>query len=120
MFRELRHFSRVIRRSPASAAVAVVTLALTLGVGTALFALVDAIVLTPPPFVEPASVVLLGEVPAESMSASPRPVSWTTFEGWREYRQIVTQIEGFALARDLWRSAFGGPPDLARCAGTDG
>jgi putative ABC transport system permease protein len=92
---ELRHFSRVIRRSPTSAAVAVLTLALTLGVGTALFALVDAVVLTPPPFVEPESLVLIGEVPIESMSASPRPVSWTTFEGWREYRHIVTQIEGF-------------------------
>jgi putative ABC transport system permease protein len=95
MFIELRHFSRVLRRSPTSAAVAVLTLALTLGAGTALFALVDAVVLTPPPFVEPESLVLLGEVPVERMNASPRPVSWTTFERWREYRHVVTQIEAF-------------------------
>ena len=95
MFIELRHFSRVIRRSPTSAAAAVLTLALTLGAGTALFALVDAVVLTPPPFAEPESLVLLGEVPMESMRAFPRPVSWTTFERWREYRHVVPQIEGF-------------------------
>jgi predicted permease len=95
VFIELRHFGRVIRRSPTSAAVAVLTLALTLGVGTALFALVDAVVLTPPPFVAPESLVLLGEVPIEQMTASPRPVRWTTFEAWREYRQVITQIEAF-------------------------
>ncbi len=95
MFIELRHFSRVIRRSPSSAAVTVLTLALTLGVGTALFALVDAVVLTPPPFAEPESLVLIGEVPVESTSALPRPVRRTTFERWREYRHVITQVEAF-------------------------
>ncbi len=71
------------------------TLALTMGVGTAIFALLDAVVLTPPPFVEPESLVLVGEVPAGTTAATPYPVSWTTFQRWREYRRAVTQVEAF-------------------------
>ena len=50
---DLRRLSRSIRRAPATALAAVVTRALTIGAGASIFAVVDAVLLTPPPFANP-------------------------------------------------------------------
>jgi putative ABC transport system permease protein len=91
--RDFAYSIRGLRRNPAFAGVAVLTLALTLGIGTALFTLVDVAVLTPPPFADPDTLILLGELPASVSAGPPRQVGWTTFEQWREYRQVVEQVE---------------------------
>ena len=61
MLVDLRHLMRNLRRSPASAAAAVLTLSLTLGAGASIFAVVDAVLLTPPPFTDPDALVTVGE-----------------------------------------------------------
>ena len=71
---DLVHLARSLRRSPTSAAAAVVTLALTIGAGTSIFAVVDAVLLTPPPFADPDALVFLGETPLGDESAAPRAV----------------------------------------------
>ena len=96
MLTDLRHLARSLRRSPASAAAAVITLSLTLGAGASVFALVDAVLLTPPPFADPESLVLLGEVPlAEPPSAPPRTVTYATFEAWRASGSSLAALEAF-------------------------
>ena len=57
MLVDLLHLSRNLRRSPASAVAAVLTLSLTLGAGASIFAVVDAVLLTPPPFANPNALV---------------------------------------------------------------
>ena len=80
MLIDLRHLLRGLRRSPASAAAAVLTLSLTLGAGTSIVAVVDAVVLTPPPFPDPDALVTLGEIlPGEPVSAD-RSVTYETLE----------------------------------------
>ena len=91
----LRHLVRTLRASPLSAGAAVLMLAATFGVGTTLFALLDSVVLTKPPFYRPESLVLAGAAPIRGTSASPRPVSWRTFERWREQRHVLEQAEAF-------------------------
>src|SRR5687768_7977954 len=84
MLIDLRHLLRTLRRSPDSAAAAVLTLSLTLGAGASIFAIVDAVLLTPPPFADPESLVKLNEIlPGEPASAA-RSVRYATFEAWRE------------------------------------
>ena len=61
MLNDLRHLLRNLRRSPASAVAAILTLSLTLGAGASIFAVVDAVLLTPPPFADPDALVRLGE-----------------------------------------------------------
>src|SRR5919108_1224202 len=96
MLADLRHLARSLRRAPASAAAAVITLALTLGAGTSIFALVDAVLLTPPPFADPDRLVLVGEVPREEASAAaPRPVTYATFEAWATRGAALGQLEAF-------------------------
>jgi putative ABC transport system permease protein len=90
---DLLHLFRNLRRAPASAIAAVLTLSLTLGAGASIFAIVDAVLLTPPPFVEPAALVTVGEASLDERDAAPRAVSYTTFEAWRERVGSRAEIE---------------------------
>jgi hypothetical protein len=94
MLIDLRHLLRNLRRSPASAAAAVLTLSLTLGAGTAIFAIVDAVLLTPPPFTDPDALVTVGEVPSDEPASAPHAVRYDTFERWRERAGAMAAIEG--------------------------
>ena len=84
MLIDLRHLLRNLRRSPASAAAAVLTLSLTLGAGASIFAVVDAVLLTPPPFADPEALVNLGEVLPGEPASAPGAVRYATFEAWRQ------------------------------------
>jgi len=95
MLADLLHLSRNLRRSPASAVAAVLTLSLTLGAGASIFAVVDAVLLTPPPFTSPNALVTVGETPFDEPAAAPRAVSFATFEAWRERAGLLATIEAF-------------------------
>ena len=84
MLTDLRHLSRNLRRSPASVVAAILTLSLTLGAGASIFAVVDAVLLTPPPFADPDNLVVLGERPVDEPDARPRRVTSRTLEAWQE------------------------------------
>jgi predicted permease len=89
------HLLRSLRRSRVSALAAILTLALTLGVAASIFAVVDAVLLTPPPFTNPNAVVSVGEVPLDDTTSEPRAVRFATFEAWRERAGPLAAIEAF-------------------------
>src|SRR5687768_4869370 len=93
MLTDFLHLARTVRRAPASAIAAVLTLSLTLGAGASIFAVVDAILLTPPPFTDPDALVTIGEVPLDEPDAAPRTVGYATFEAWRERAGPLATVE---------------------------
>ena len=95
MLIDLRHLLRNFRHSPASAVAAVLTLSLTLGAGASIFAVVDAVLLTPPPFADPAALFRLGEGPSGDPAPAPRGVTYGTFEAWRERAGSLATLEAF-------------------------
>jgi predicted permease len=90
---DFRHLLRNLRRSPASAAATVLTLSLTLGVGASIFAVVDAVLLTPPPVADPDALFTLGEILPGEPASAPRPVTYGTVEAWRERAASLAAIE---------------------------
>ena len=85
--RDVRHSIRTLARRPGFTIVAVATLAIGIGASTAMFTLVNSVLLRPLAYAEPGRLVHIAEVApsAETNSASPRSVTaWrkqsTTFE----------------------------------------
>ena len=79
---DLRDGVRTLRRQPAFTLAVVVTFALAIGTTTAIFAALDAVILTPLPFRDPeALVVAWGQDPARAQPV--REVSHAQFREWQ-------------------------------------
>ena len=79
-----------------SALAAVLTLSLTLGTAASVFSVVDAVLLTPPPFADPGQLFTVGELPSDApVAAVPRAVAYGTFEAWRDRARSMAAFEAF-------------------------
>lgn len=58
---DLRHGLRLLRKSPAFTLIAIVTLALGIGANTAIFSMVDAVIVRALPFADPDRIVMVWE-----------------------------------------------------------
>ena len=92
---DLLHLARAFRRSGAAAVAAALTVAVTLGAAASIFAVVDAVLLTPPPFADPGALVTIGETPADEPTGPPRAIGYATLEAWRDRARSLAAIEAF-------------------------
>jgi predicted permease len=98
-WRDLRYAWRTVARTPGFAAVAVISLALGIGATTAIFSLINAVMLRTLPVREPDRLVQIGRL---SPQGQPTALSFGLFE---YFRDNVTSIAG-ALAHSGGDSAI--------------
>ena len=110
LFQDFRHAARALAKSPGFTTVAVLTLALGIGANTAIFSLLNAVLLRPLPYADPGRLVLIWES-APFFGVEDSPVSPANYADWkaraRSFEQMGgLEIEGFRITGD-------GPPELA-------
>lgn len=95
LYQDLRYALRSLDKSRGFAAVTVLTLALTLGANTAIFALLDAVLLKPLPFAEPDRLVALWNARPEQ-SAFKLRVRAVDYLRWREQSDAFDRLALFS------------------------
>ena len=91
--RDIRYAARLLARAPGFTAIALLTLALGIGANTAIFSVLNAVLLRPLPFTDPDRLVTIGE---RRPSGGAANVGYTTFLDWRERTH---SFEDMALIR---------------------
>src|SRR5258707_11709403 len=90
---EIRVAFRQLLLSPRFAVLAVITLAIGIGATTAVFSLIQGVLLSPPPYVRPERIAL---VSPQRTDGQPYNAECTVGQ-WMEWRQATKSLEGLAL-----------------------
>ena len=106
MLDDLKLAVRQLVNAPGFAFVAIATLALGIGACTAMFSIVDAVVLKPLPFHEPDRLVWIENVGEGGLSA--RTSRADVFAGWREQNKSLEALGGYMAFFDYGRQTLTG------------
>jgi len=94
MLQEVRHAVRRLRKSPGFTAVAVATLALGIGANTAIFSVVEGVVLAPLNYREPNRLVMVWE-------NNPRfPRVWNSYPNFQDWQRSARSFQQMAAFRE--------------------
>ncbi|HEX8145946.1 MAG TPA: ABC transporter permease [Pyrinomonadaceae bacterium] len=113
LLQDVRYGFRMLLKSPGVTAAAVVSLALGIGANTAIFSVVNSVLLKSLPYVEPDRVVLLwGDSPAQGNHRNQ--VSATDVDDWRRENKVFEEVSTFGD----WSATFLGGGEPERVPGT--
>ncbi len=90
---DLRFAARTLVQSPLFTVVAVLTLALGMGANTAIFSVVNSVLLRSLPYPEPDAVVWVDEW--QDTRSRSLPVAWPNFSDWRKQSRSFTGLTAF-------------------------
>lgn len=96
LFKDLRYAIRNLLKQPGFAAIAIITLALGIGANTAMFSVINAVLLRPLPYHEPDRLVTLWEESPER-GMYQMPVSFANYRDWVDQNQVFQQISAYTF-----------------------
>src|SRR5690348_687020 len=98
LLQDLRYAVRMLGKNPAFALVAIVTLALGIGVNTAMFSVVDAALLRPLPYQNPEQLVRLFETESQPGNY---PFTAPDFLDWKAQNHTMQDMSLFGWPRGV-------------------
>jgi putative ABC transport system permease protein len=100
LWKDLRYAVRMMLRQPGFTVVAILTLGLGIGANSAIFSVVNAVLLKPLPYPEPEQLVMLWESKTEAgMGARFKgTVSFPNFKDWREQNDSFRDLAAYQQA----------------------
>src|SRR6266540_7274528 len=108
-FKDIRYGIRGLLKRPGFTAIAVITLALGIGANTAIFSVVNAVLLRPIPFHDPVELVTLWERnPKQGYEQNPPAAG--NFVDWRDQNRVFTQMAIYAPSKKF-NLALGDQPE---------
>lgn len=103
LLQDLRYGIRLLLKHPGFTLVAVATLAIGIGANTAIFSIVNAVLLRPFPFPQPDEIVMVSEVAGEI-------VSYPNFAHWKDDRNLFASTSA-VRSNESYNFAGGGEPE---------
>jgi putative ABC transport system permease protein len=95
LWQDLRFGARMLSKSPGFTFVVVATLALGIGVNTAVYSVVDAVLFRPLPFTKPDRLVEIWQQDANRSTAYPG-LGWEAFQEWRGQTHLFERVEAYS------------------------
>jgi len=109
MLQDLRFAFRMLRRTPGFTLLAVLVLALGIGANTAIFSLVDALMLAPLPYAHPEQLVQMYETEA---APGQFPLSGPDFPDWKAQSRLFADMTLYDYQRSMNLNGGGDPQRL--------
>ncbi|HKC86381.1 MAG TPA: ABC transporter permease, partial [Blastocatellia bacterium] len=102
LLQDLRYGARMLMKNPGFSLIAALTLTLGIGANTAIFSVINGVLLNPLPYAEPGRLVAVWEVRHDGRRGA---VSYPNFADWRAQNQVFERI---AIYRDSAMALTGG------------
>ena len=100
LVRDVRYGIRTLLKTPGFALAGVVILGLGIGVNSAIFTVVNAVVLKPLPFADADRIMRLWQTPPQSLFTDPVfPISPANFIDWEEQNQVFERLAIYRAGR---------------------
>jgi putative ABC transport system permease protein len=97
LHQDIRYALRLMRQRPGFTTIVVITLALGIGANTAVFTVINAVLLRPLAFGEPGRILAIWE--NDRLNAKPRyPVAPANFKDWQEQARTFEQVAAYREA----------------------
>jgi putative ABC transport system permease protein len=109
LWQDLRFGARMLLKQPSFTLIAVLTLALGIGANTAIFSIVNAVLLRPFPYKEPERLVILRENISGGVNSS---VSYPNFADWRAQSALCDSIVAVRVNESFNLTGVGEPERL--------
>src|SRR2546426_328442 len=112
LWQDLRYGARTLAKKPGFTLVAVMTLALGIGANTAIFSVVNAVMLQPLPYQKPEDLVLVRHIDTTQGTKS-ESVGYADFKDWKAQNRVFEDLATFRQ----WNFALSVDNDLEQVQG---